>query len=107
MQYFGMKLKKLREDRGMSQTELGNKIGVSGSTVSAYEKSRKYPTLETFAKICSILKVSSDYLLGISDNMHLMKSELTDIQMINIRAIIQDLEQFNLLRSTHYDETDE
>ncbi|MBR1627862.1 MAG: helix-turn-helix transcriptional regulator [Lachnospiraceae bacterium] len=55
MQYFGEKLKRIREERKISQTDLGRKIGVSSSTISAYEKSRKLPTLDTLKKICSVL----------------------------------------------------
>lgn len=96
MLYFGEKLKTLREDKKLSQMEFGKRIGVSGSTVSAYEKSRKYPTLETFIKICSVLNVSSDYMLGLSDSMGLKKSDLTDNQISSLRTIIHDLEQYNL-----------
>ena len=95
MQYFGKKLKKIREDKEMSQTELGKKIGVSGSTISAYEKSRKLPTIETLKKLCLVLEISSDYLLGISDKMELLKTDLTDSQVASLQTIIHDLERLN------------
>ena len=95
MQYFGKRLRKLREDKKISQTDLGRRVGVSGSTISAYEKSRKLPALDTLKNICSVLDISSDYLLGLSDSMRLNKSDLTDTQIASLQSIINDLESLN------------
>lgn len=96
MQYFGEKLKAARELSHLSQEELGKRTGVSGSAISAYEKSRKYPSLDTLIKICSELSVSADYLLGLSDDMRLHKSYLTDAQISSLQTIIRELELLNL-----------
>ena len=99
MQYFGEKLKVMRELKHLSQEELGRRIGLSGSVISAYEKSRKYPSIETLIKICSELSVSADYLLGLSDDMRLTKTYLTDTQISSLRSIIRELEMLNLSNS--------
>ena len=56
-------LKELRKKQGMTQTELGNKIGVTKSTVSMYESGMHEPDLGTLKKIAETLGVSLDVLL--------------------------------------------
>ena len=67
--YFGEKLKTIRKSRNLTQLELSQRLGVSKGTVSAYEQGLSYPSIETLVKITSILNISSDYLLGISDEL--------------------------------------
>ena len=52
----------------LSQTELAKRIGVTQPTVSQYLSGRALPALDTFARLCQVLDVPSDYLLGISDS---------------------------------------
>lgn len=98
MQYFGKKLKALRLEKQLTQEQLAQKLDLVKGTVSAYEQDKMYPSVEVLIKLCRIFDVSADYLLGLSDNMHLMKSELTDEQMCMIRKLIQELEQYNALK---------
>lgn len=49
----------------VSQKELAITLGVSPSTVSKYMRCDKYPSLETFAKICEILNISADEIFGL------------------------------------------
>ncbi|MDE6586297.1 MAG: helix-turn-helix domain-containing protein [Clostridia bacterium] len=62
--------KRLREsitNSGIPQKEIAKKIGVSPQTVSKYMKLDIFPALDTFAKLCAVLDVTSDYLLGLKD----------------------------------------
>ena len=52
---------------GIAQKELARRIGVSPQTVSKYMKNDIFPALDTFARICNAIGVSSDYILGIKD----------------------------------------
>jgi len=61
---FGGKLKKARETIGISQKELAARIKVTPTTISAYEKRKKFPTLENAAAIANELNVSIDELCG-------------------------------------------
>lgn len=49
------RLKELREERGMTLYELGEKVGVTASAVCLYEKGIRKPRLDTFAKFCEVL----------------------------------------------------
>lgn len=69
MEYFGDKLKSLRKSRNLTQEELASKINVSKWAVASYEQGRTSPSIEVLIRICETLDTSSDYMLGISDNL--------------------------------------
>jgi len=71
---FGDRLKKLREDKGLIQVELGKLIGVSDRVIGYYESNDRIPKKqETFQKISEVFNVSVDYLLG-TDGVFVQKS---------------------------------
>ncbi|MCI7061412.1 MAG: helix-turn-helix domain-containing protein [Lachnospiraceae bacterium] len=100
MQYFGERLRDLRHEKHMTQKQLADKLDLSKGTISAYEQGKKYPSIEVLIKLCNILQVSADYLLGLSDDMQLMRSNLTDEQMSTFRKLIYDMEQYNTLKNS-------
>jgi transcriptional regulator with XRE-family HTH domain len=96
MLYFGVKLKILRQKKHMTQQQLADYLDITKATVSAYETSSKYPSLNILVKICKFFQVSADYLLDLSDNPHFNIAPLTDEQV----AIIKDLiNQFTFLNN--------
>ncbi|MGN0664790.1 MAG: helix-turn-helix domain-containing protein [Negativibacillus sp.] len=95
MIYFGAKLKQLREARKMTQQQLADKLELTKSSVSAYENSAKYPSIEVLIRIATIFDVSADYLLGLSDNMDVNISNLTDGQTQLILSLIQEFNALN------------
>lgn len=56
-------LKKLREEKGLTQSELGEKLGISPSTVGMYEQGRRVPDVPILKKMSAFFNVSIDYLL--------------------------------------------
>ena len=60
---FGMRLRQLREDRGLSRSALAKKLGVSKETVYRYESNIQSPSLERTKHIAVILRTSIDYTL--------------------------------------------
>ena len=99
MQYFGVRLRDLRLEKHMTQQQLADKTGMAKGTISAYEQGKKYPSVEVLIKLCNTFQVSADYLLGLSDDLQLMKSNLTDEQMSVFRKLIHELEQSNAIRN--------
>ena len=57
----GTKIKNLREKAGMSQTELGNKLGLSKSIISAYEKGIRNPSFKVLPLLAQIFNVTELY----------------------------------------------
>lgn len=55
----------LRKDRGFSQQELADLLGVSHFTISSYECNRSDPDDTLKVKIAEIFNISTDYLLGL------------------------------------------
>jgi|GEM_PF-1728002 len=54
----------LRHEYGLNQKELGEKLGVGQTTVSAWEKGKNEPDNETLHKMAQLFRCSIDYLLG-------------------------------------------
>ncbi len=52
---------------GIQQKEIAKAVCVSPQTVSKYMKQDIFPALDTFAKLCALLDVRSDYILGIAE----------------------------------------
>ena len=64
---FSLRLKNLRAESKISQSALGQMIGISQQTVAKWEKGLATPNPETVGKLAQIFDVSADFLLGISD----------------------------------------
>lgn len=62
---FGEKLRQLRQERGMTQKELAQRVNVSSQAISRWENSEVEPSLETLQALAGIFGVSMDALFGI------------------------------------------
>lgn len=98
MIYFGEKLKALRIEKGLTQQQIAEKIGLVKGSISAYEQSAKYPSIDVLIKLCELFGVSADYLLGLSDSIEYNLSTLTDEQTQTVMRIIAEFEQYNRLK---------
>jgi len=61
------RLKELRDEKGLSQAQLGKEIGIAQKTISNYELGAREPDIETIKKLCKFFNVTSDFLLGIEE----------------------------------------
>lgn len=52
-----------RKAAGLSQEELGNRLGVSRQAVSKWETNQTKPDVDTVVRMCQVLDLSADYLL--------------------------------------------
>lgn len=95
IEFFGDKLKSVRKSRHITQLELSKRLGVSKGTISAYEQSLSYPSIETLTKLCFILDTSADYLLGISDDLPFKMGGLTEEQVQSILQFVSVVERAN------------
>lgn len=66
MKLFSVRLKNARGSR--SQAEIARACGVSQATYSCWEIGKTEPSIEKMIRLCEFLGVSSDYLIGLSDN---------------------------------------
>lgn len=61
---FEIILRHIREQRGMSQSDLGEKAGLQAAAISHFENGRRAPSFANLRKLADALSVSIDYLLG-------------------------------------------
>lgn len=64
---FGEKLRFIREQRKMTQSEIAALVPMKQSNYSKIECGHQEPNLTQLRQLCKILEVSSDYLLEIDD----------------------------------------
>lgn len=62
---FGERLKKARNDRGLTQEQLAKELGIAKSTLAGYEKGNREPDVFKIKKIVEVLNIDADYLLDI------------------------------------------
>lgn len=60
------RIKQLREQAGISQSELARRLDVTRSSVNAWEMGLSAPTTQYIVAMTKIFHVSSDFLLGLS-----------------------------------------
>ena len=62
---FGEKIRNMREDRDLNQTQLGEAVNMTQRKISYIECGKYEPSMEDLVAFCHFFKVSADYLLGI------------------------------------------
>lgn len=63
MTHFGLRLKFLRQRKGLTQANLGNLLNVSASTIGMYERGEREPSFKVLKSIAQYFDTSIDYLL--------------------------------------------
>ena len=96
MELFGLRLKSLRQNKGLNQKQLADKLDLGKASISGYENSAILPSVEVLIQLCKYFEVSADYLLGLSDTMDFNASHLSDEQIGVIMTLITQFEQLNM-----------
>ena len=63
----GEKIRNLREDRDLNQTQLGEAVQMTQRKISYIECGKYEPSIDDIVALCRYFKVSADYLLGLTD----------------------------------------
>ena len=61
------RLKQLRNEKNLTQTNIAKDFGIALRTYQYYERGQRKPDSEAIIKMCEYFQVSADYLLGLSD----------------------------------------
>lgn len=64
---FGEKIRNLREDADLNQTQLGEAVHMTQRKISYIECGKYEPSLEDIVALCRFFQVSADFLLGLPD----------------------------------------
>ena len=67
MKIFGERLKAIRTEKYLKQTDIAEMLNVSGNTVYAWKNDKQEPSMATLLKLSEILEVPLDYLFGKTD----------------------------------------
>lgn len=66
---FGEKVRILREDKNLNQTEMGKLLNMTQRKISYIECNRYEPSIDDIKALCEFFQVSSDYLIGIKKGL--------------------------------------
>ncbi len=90
------RIKHLREQNALTQAELAKRLGITRSSVNAWEMGISVPSTQYVVELAEIFKVSTDFLLGVSDSATVSVAGLdeTDIQLVY--NLIRHLREKNL-----------
>ena len=85
------RLAQLRENVGVSQRELGKRIGISYPAIQKIEAGKADPKWSTIEKLCKEFRCSADYLMGRTDDPILYKyqSRFSDEEIALALDLIQ------------------
>ena len=88
----------LRVERGVSQKELAEAIGVSQSTIAKIEVGRNEATASTIRKLASYFNISTDYLLEFEDDFGVRvddKKKKPDALSAEERRLLEEYREIN------------
>ena len=87
---FYANLKAARKAKGLTQVEVAEQIGVTGSAYCAYESGKRHPDVAKIKMLAKILGVSGDYLLGREEQKEKTPTEIgKDLKSEVLEQIIQ------------------
>ena len=67
MEKIGARLKELRKEKGLTQQQLADKLGLSKSAIIQYENNKRAPNFQAMSRLVAFFKVTPQYLSGESD----------------------------------------
>lgn len=92
IELLGDRLKSLRMNKSLTQTQVAELLNVSSASISAYETNLKNPSYAILVKLARIYHTSTDYLLGLEQkNFQLDLSGLTSDEVRAIKTLIRSL----------------
>ena len=78
MAEFSQIFKQLRLEKGLTQQELADKLGITKSAVSMYERGDRRPNFEIAEAITDFFHVDLNYLIGTTDKIQKPAGDETD-----------------------------
>lgn len=89
------RIKHLREEHNMTQSTLAKRLGITRSSVNAWEQGISVPSTQYIVELSQMFQVSTDYLLGVSDTSSIQLSGLNDSDIQLIYHLVNHLRHKN------------
>ena len=90
-----VRLKELREDLHLRQDQVAKLMRVNKNAISTYENGTREPSLGMLVRLARLYRVSTDYLLGVTDNRVVDISGLTEHEATLICELVEDMTKKN------------
>lgn len=104
----GNRLVRLRKEFGLTQKDLADRLNVTAKAISFYELEQREPAESILIQLAEIFNVSTDYLLGRTNDRHRPYHELGTKDIKEIDTLMEDLEnQMDIGISFHGEPLDE
>ena len=85
------RIKQLREQNALTQSALAKQVGITRSSVNAWEMGISVPSTQYLVELAEIFRVSTDYLLGVAGTVSIDASGLTDADILLLQALANRL----------------
>jgi len=96
---FGKRLARIRKASGLTQQELGEKVGVSKRVIAYYEGETNYPPTHLIVPMAKALNVSTDELLGLKEEKETLSPNLASLwRRLKVIESFSDKERKALLQ---------
>lgn len=89
------RIKFLREQQKLTQTELAKKLGITRSSVNAWEIGISVPSTQYIVELAEIFHVSTDYLLGVNATAVIPATGLSEEDMQMVYQLIDFIRKKN------------
>lgn len=106
----GEQIRATREKNGLTQSALAKKLGISRSAVNAWELGVSVPSAQYLVELSRLFKVSTDYLLGLTNREMVDISGLADEEKKMVYSFLEYFDKYgNTVRNInrqvedHYD----
>ena len=90
---FGYRLKNLRQQHHLTQTQVANRLNLSKTSISGYGNNVKTPSQDILIKLAGLYRVSTDYLLGLDDEEMISVEGLTRQQRRLVEELVRMLQE--------------
>ena len=87
------RIKNLREQKDITQTELARRLGITRSSVNAWEMGISVPSTQYIVELAGIFRVSTDFLLGVEESATVRVDGLDERDVELIHAMVEHLRQ--------------
>ena len=93
-QTLGMMISSLRKEKGMTQLELAEKMGVTDKAVTKWERDLSFPDINSIPKLAEVFEISVDELMQVKtvtkENMN--KNKINEIVDTNFSLVLSSFE---------------
>lgn len=89
------KIKFLREQKELTQSDLARKLNITRSSVNAWEMGISVPSTQYIIELANLFSVSTDYLLGVEKTSTMDISGLSEKDIEIVYSLIEHLKTLN------------